>query len=206
LPLSFQNIAATSVRLLKVEVSNYGKTLIGKEDHSLWRIAFEAPFSTHIAAIGDPQVNPKGVVAHVVPEAHPNLLGLELGTFEPRASIGLHLMLLNTNEASIPRIKIHPSLEGLPHELILQSPADLIADKILWQVLLAFWLVIIAWLGPRWYKEYKSGDLRLLPPSWKPSVLSIALLLLAILSAVGVTTLVVGVVVQGIAYVVTWFL
>ena len=114
LPLAYGATPAHTARLLSVTVSNYGKTMIGKED-GRWNLNFKAPNAANLVAVGDPQPTPPSVVARVLPGQTANVLALELGAFQPRASVKLHLMLLNPtdSEYAMP-LKAEPTLIGLP--------------------------------------------------------------------------------------------
>jgi hypothetical protein len=160
LPLAYGNASAKSVRLLVVNVSNFGRTTIGKQE-SLWHLAIEAPTSSHIAAIGELRITPNGIVARSLPGPKPNALALELGALEAGASIVMHLMLLNTQDGGGPRIVALPSLVGLPHEQVNRSPDEQILEQLALPVIVSVLLILIVVFGPREYalarRRYGSG-------------------------------------------------
>lgn len=196
LPLSFQNSTATSVRLLSVKVSNYGKTLIGKQD-ALWNLSLEAPTSSHLTAFGKPKVSPEATVIRILPGAQPNTLTLELGALEPRASIDLHLMLVNTADKPRSPLEIQPSLVGLPHERVLRSPAERLFERLALAIILSTFLLILVFDGPREYNEayqHETGSKFV----WSLIGRLLKMLVLAIIGG--------GFLARGLAYVVSWFL
>jgi hypothetical protein len=158
LPLDFKNTPAASARLLSVIVSNYGKTLIGKQEEA-WKLYLEAPCSTHIATLGRPKLSPQTVIFDVIAGPKPNMLTLELAALQPRAVIDLHLLLLNTRcKHSLP-LKIQPSLGGLPYELTLEPPTERLSNRLFPAVALSILLLLLVFAGPSEYNRLsQSGD------------------------------------------------
>ncbi len=196
LQLKEQAISVDSARLYALRVSNYGRTMIGNPE-AVWKLFIEAPFSAAVTVL-DTAKSPNDLVAAAQPGEQPNSLLIEVGALQPRASVLLTVMLVNTDENKYPRFVVKPSLSGLPHRLVLGSPAVLMFETIAWHVVGSLFVVLLVLLGPSSYVEARAKH----RGGW-PLVVSLFWRVVGVAALACVGGLVPG---KGIAHVMVWFL
>jgi len=130
LPLTFEGTPAYSVRTAALKISNYGKTTIGVPA-STWTLIIEAPTTAYLRIINTTRVQPNGTVAVPRAQPRPNAVALDIGAFQPRASIDIIVLLVNEERAvADPVLRAIPTLAGLPRELSPKSPQERVQERL----------------------------------------------------------------------------
>jgi len=129
LPLNFEATPANSVRTAALKISNYGKTTIGVPAGT-WTLTIEAPSAAHLRLVNAMKVQPNGTVAFQRDRPKANAIALEIGAFQPRASIDIIVLLVNDRGNAEPVFRATPTLPGLPHELSFKSPQKRVQERL----------------------------------------------------------------------------
>jgi hypothetical protein len=125
LPLSYGGVPVNAARLLSVRIVNYGTKSIGDVKET-WSLHLEPPQGARFASLAAPTIEPIATVFSLTTSAT-SAISLKFGSFQPRAEIGLRLLLMNSEHGQ-PSVRV--SLSGLPHELSLTSPARRLSEKL----------------------------------------------------------------------------
>jgi hypothetical protein len=193
LPLNYLGTPVHSARILSVRVQNRGSAAIGSSD-TLWTLLFTAPSATHLVLFDSLRIDPPPLVVVAQTAQKTNALALSFGIVDPRVSVDLKLLALNSGTDG-PPLAVESTLLGLPHDVTMRAPDDRLAERYFWPwAALVLLLVSVPLLPPlvrEWYHKL----------AWKRIVqfpLYLFLLLLGLLLPAFIW-------VRGLAYLVSWF-
>jgi hypothetical protein len=130
LPLAFAGIRAETASVVTVDISNYGKEAIGRQE-SHWELTLRFPDAAIVAPLGALKTSPAPIVASVLHQTDPRELTLGIGLLEPSAHTDVALMLINDRRAGYSRAEAKATLAGLPVETTTASPEERL-QKRLW--------------------------------------------------------------------------
>jgi hypothetical protein len=129
LPLTFAGIPAETASVVTVDISNYGKRVIGNEESS-WELALRFPNAAIVAPLGALKTRPAPIVAFVRRQANPKEVAVGMGLLEPGAHIVVSVMLINDRNAGHSRAEAKATLAGLPVEVTRASPEERLQQRL----------------------------------------------------------------------------
>jgi hypothetical protein len=159
LPLSYEGTLANSVSVWAVKVSNYGRTLIGRQD-DIWRLWLDVPYAERVAVLGPMTANPRAIHVKQAKAEKPTSVMLEFGALEPRAYVDFQLMVVNIDERRRAPLELRTSLAGLPKEVVSAPPETLIQSKIFRAVFVSMVLLVLVVFGRNqyaWIRSHAAG-------------------------------------------------
>jgi hypothetical protein len=178
LPLEYGSVPVRSVRIVKLRIQNRGSAPIGTSD-AVWYLDLTASGASHLVLLGAPRIDPAPVpVSPMQPDAR--TVRLALGVLDPRVTIDLDMLVINSDGRGLPIDEPRSTLPGLPQELTLASPAEVLEGRYFWMWGTPVMLLMLVWVGPGAAREWYAYQ-----PTWK-RVLMVPVYLLIMLLVVGV--------------------
>jgi hypothetical protein len=196
LPLDYDQEPATSVTVLDLNISNFGKQVIGGAD-TTWRLSLSVPMASHLVALDAPRARPRALVVRRVASADPDAVVLEIGAFEPRAEINLRVAAINPTPREFPDVKAESSLTGLPVEVTTSSPTSRFGERLFLPLSALYLLVLSVVASLEWRRDRALGRVERNPVR---ELVSRAALVLVLSAIVGALTA------MGLGLLVSWFI
>ena len=166
LPLEYGAVPVRSVRIVKLRIQNRGSAPIGTAN-AVWYLNLTASGASHLVLLGAPRVDPAPVpVSTTQPDAR--TVRLALGVLDPRVTIDLDILVINSDGRGLPIDEPRSTLPGLPQELTLASPAGVLVERYFWMWGTPVMLLMLVWVGPKaareWYAYRPIGKRALMAP------------------------------------------
>jgi len=174
LPLEYGAVPVRSVRIVKLRIQNRGSAPIGTSG-ALWSLDLTASRASHLVLLGAPRIDPAPVpVSPTQPDAR--TVRLALGVLDPRVTIDLDMLVINSDGRGLPIDEPRSTLPGLPQELTLASPAGVLVGRYFWMWGTPVMLLMLVWLGPPAAREWYAYQ-----PIWKRVLMAPVYVLIMIL-------------------------
>jgi hypothetical protein len=156
LPLTFEGVPAKSVRVVSVRISNYGKTVIGKQE-SKWDFTLASTDATPLAIVGEFVKSPDVIVFEQLPrdKSRLDIVRLQIGALEPKATIEFKVLLVNSTSPKNGGLTIAHGLDGLPSETAVLTAEERIFLKTGWKIMLLTGFVLCLLCARSAYDEAK---------------------------------------------------
>jgi hypothetical protein len=141
LPLSYDGIRASTVKILTVGVQNQGSEAIG-ELNSKWTLSLGLPKASRLQVVKVLRKRPSSIQFSQRRSISTNQIEFDVGVLQPRARIDLVIIAIYEMSARFERLRVRTSLPGLPIEDSGSAPKTRLATKFILPLWIAAFLIL----------------------------------------------------------------